>query len=113
MKEPSKHLFEGTYILSAALSESARQKAFQRIVSGIESRGGEVHKTFDQGRKKLGTSIQRKKEGYFYLLFFSVPAPAIAEMRQEYRLHEDLLRFMLLRVESVPEKIEFKPLVQQ
>jgi small subunit ribosomal protein S6 len=33
------------------------------------------------------------------------------ELWREYQLNEDLLRFMTLRTEKVPEKIEFKELV--
>ncbi len=113
MKKANQRVFEGMYIFSAALSENARKKALEKITRDIENRGGEIHKIFDQGRKKLASVIRRHKEGVYFLLYFSVPPEAIKEMKQEYALNEDLLRYMVMRAESVPEKIEFKPLVQQ
>lgn len=113
MAKQKSHLYEGMYILSATLSDDARQKALDKITSSIEARKGEIHKTFDQGRKKLSYEINGRREGYYYLLYFSVPTSAMNEMWREYHLNEDLLRFMTLRTEKVPEKIEFKPLLQE
>ena len=109
-KQETMHLYEGMYILSASLSDDARQKALDKIVAGITKRGGELKKTFDQGRKKLAYEIDGRRDGYYYLLFFTAPASAMSEMWREYHLNEDLIRFMTLRVEEVPEAIEFKPL---
>ncbi|MBS0628080.1 MAG: 30S ribosomal protein S6 [Verrucomicrobia bacterium] len=109
-QEQEHHLYEGMYILSASLSDDARQKALDKVTTGITKRGGEIRKTFDQGRKKLAYEIDKKRDGYYIILYFTAPADAIKDMWREYHLNEDLIRFMTLRVESVPEKIEFQPL---
>ena len=44
MKDAEQHLYEGMYIVSATLSEEARNKALDRIQSGITERGGEMVK---------------------------------------------------------------------
>lgn len=113
MAKLKSHLYEGMYILSATLSDDARQKALDKVTSSIEGRGGEIHKTFDQGRKKLAYEINGRREGYYYLLYFSVPSSVMTELWKEYHLNEDLLRFMTLRAEKVPEKIEFKSIMQE
>ena len=104
------HLYEGMYILSASLSDEARQKALDKVITGITKRGGELLKTFDQGRKKLAYEINSRRDGYYVLLYFSAPSSAMTELWREYHLNEDLIRFLTLRVEKVPEKIEFQPL---
>jgi small subunit ribosomal protein S6 len=113
MAKPRSHLYEGMYILSATLSDEARQKALDKVTSGIEERGGEIHKTFDQGRKKFAYEINGRREGYYYLLYFSIRTEVMTEMWKEYHLNEDLLRFMTLRAEKVPEKLEFKSIAQE
>ncbi len=104
------HLYEGMYILNASLSDDARQKALEKITNGITKRSGELFKVFDQGRKKLAYEIDKKREGFYILLYFKVPASAVTEMWREYHLNEDLIRFLTLRIETVPETIEFKTL---
>jgi small subunit ribosomal protein S6 len=105
-------IYEGMYILSATLSEEARQRALDKITNGITERKGEVVKVFDQGRRKLAYEINGKKEGHYFVIYFSTLTSALNEMWREYHLNEDLLRFLTLNVEKVPEKLEFKTIVQ-
>jgi small subunit ribosomal protein S6 len=109
MKEKNQ-LYEGMYILNAALSEDARQKCLERITSGIEERGGKIHKIHDQGRKKLAYEIRGFREGHYFLLYFTAPTTVFTEAWREYHLNEDLLRFLTLQADEVRETIEFKQL---
>lgn len=113
MAKQREQLYEGMYILSASLSDDARQKALEKITSGITSRAGEIRKMFDQGRRKLAYEINGRREGYYFILYFSAPTKTLKEMWKEYHLNEDLVRFMTVRTPVVPEKIEFKPLAQE
>ncbi len=108
MKEKREQLYEGIYLINSALSDEVRHKLVDKIKESIQEKGGKVHKMFDQGRKKLAYEISKKKEGHYILLFFSITTDKILKLWREYRLNEDLLRFMTLAVESVPEKIEFR-----
>lgn len=110
MKREEKKLYEGMYVLDASLSEEALKKAIARITDSIKQHEGEVHKIHNQGRKKLAYPINGHRQGQYCILYFSVIPSAITHMWAEYRLNEDLLRFLTLRAEKVLEKIEFKPL---
>lgn len=113
MKEIKPNLYEGMYVISATLSDDARNKAFEKIKKGIADRGGEILKIHDQGRRRLAYEIEKHREGYYYLVYFNIVPSAISELWQEYHLHEDLIRFMTLRAEEVLEKIEFKTIEEQ
>ena len=113
VKENNNHLYEGMYILSATLSDDARQKALDKITALIGKNNGEVHRIFEQGRRKLAYQINGKREGYYFVIYFSSSAAKMQEMWREYHLNEDLIRFMTMRAESVPEKLEFKSVVQE
>lgn len=110
MSKEHKNLYEGMYIISATLSDDARQKALDRIVNEITSKGGVVHKIHDQGRRRLAYEINGYREGHYYVIYFDLPTTAVTELWQEYHLNEDLIRFVTLRAEKVLEKIEFKTL---
>lgn len=113
MKKDRKGLYEGMYILSATLSEESRKKAFEKITDGIVQKGGEIHKVHEQGRRKLAYEIDGKREGYYYVLFFTAPTSSVIDLWKDYQLHEDLIRFMTMRVENVQESLEFKSLKPQ
>lgn len=106
------HLYEGMYILNATLSDDARQKALEKVKTGITDRGGEIHIIHEQGRRKLAYNINGRREGYYYLIYFTLQTPLMPELWQEYHLNEDLIRFITLRTEKVQEKLEFKSLVE-
>lgn len=110
MSNTKQNLYEGMYVLSATLSDDARTKALDKIKSGITSRGGEIVKVHEQGRRRLAYEINGRREGFYYVIYFNVKPSAITEMWQEYHLHEDLVRFITLRTDAVMETIEFKPL---
>jgi small subunit ribosomal protein S6 len=112
MNPKQKNLYEGMYIISATLSDDARQKALDRIQKGITERGGAILKVHDQGRRRLAYEIDGHREGHYFILYFDVTPAAIGELWQEYHLNEDLVRFVTLRAEKVQEKIEFKPLLE-
>ena len=113
MKKDRKGLYEGMYILSTTLSDESRKKAFDKITDGIVQKGGEIHKIHEQGRRKMAYEIDGKREGFYYVLFFTAPTSSILDLWKDYQLHEDLIRFMTMRVEKVQETLEFKPLKQQ
>lgn len=113
MSQNKQNLYEGMYVISATLSDDARQKALDKILNGITSRSGEILKIHEQGRRRLAYEIDGHREGYYYLIYFAVKPSALAELWQEYHLNEDLVRFITLRTEKVLEKIEFKSLVEE
>lgn len=108
MSKTKNNLYEGMYILSATLSEDARGKAIEKILASIQYHAGEVHKIFEQGRKKLAYEIGGRREGYYYVIYFTANSLSMPELWREYQLNEDLIRFMTIRAYEVPEKIEFK-----
>jgi small subunit ribosomal protein S6 len=108
--EKQPNLYEGMYVLSATLSDEARAKALDKIKQGITSRGGEIVKIHEQGRKRLAYEINGRREGFYYVFYFQAKPAIIADLWQEYHLNEDLVRFITLRVDDVMETIEFKPM---
>lgn len=113
MSEQKQNLYEGMYVISATLSDDARNKALQKIQTGITQRGGEIVKLHDQGRRRLAYEIDGHREGHYYIVYFNLRTSGIAELWQEYHLNEDLIRFITLRTDKVMDKIEFKSLEEQ
>lgn len=106
-----KRLYEGMYIINSNLSEDARKKALEKITSTIEQKNGEIHKVFDMGKKRLAYEINKKREGYYFLVYFSINSLALNDLWKEYHLNEDLIRFMTSKTDTILKSLEFKPLV--
>jgi small subunit ribosomal protein S6 len=110
MSQTKQNLYEGMYVISATLSDDARNKALDKVLNGISQRGGEILKIHEQGRRRLAYNIDGHREGYYYIIYFNSLPATVEELWQEYHLNEDLVRFITLRTEKVMEKIEFKSL---
>lgn len=110
MNKDRKQLYEGMYILQPILSEEARKKTLEKITANIEEVGGEVHKIHDQGRRKLAYEIRGSREGYYFLIYFTSPTTKLADLWREYRLNENLLRFMTVKSEEIKQSLEYKKL---
>jgi len=111
--EQKRQLYEGMYILHATLSQEAREKALSRIQEGIVNRGGEIVKVHDMGRRKLAYTVSGRREGNYYVIYFSAPCTAVKELWQEYHHNEDLMRFITLKAEKVLESLEFPVIIQE
>jgi ribosomal protein S6 len=113
MKKEQANLYEGMFVIAANLSDDQRRAAVEKIKTMIAQSGGEIVKEHDMGRKRLAFEIRRHKEGYYTLLYFNLEPSAMKGLWKEWRLMEDCLRFLTLKVDNVLEKIEFKALVEQ
>ncbi len=110
MGQKANNLYEGMHILSASLSEGALEKALERVKATIEEFGGKIEKVIPMGRKKFAYEINNTRHGEYFLIYFSSPPSAVVEIKKEYKINEDLIRAMILRTDTVPEKLEFQTL---
>ncbi len=93
-------LYESIFIARQdvpATQVEALTKTFSDI---IVADGGKVAKTEPWGLRTLAYRINKNKKGHYVLLNIDAAPAAIAEMERNMKLHEDVLRFMTIRVEE-------------
>ncbi len=96
-------LYETVFI--ARQDVSAKQvedfaAAFGKIVN---DNGGEVKRTESWGLRTLAYKIKKNRKGHYTLLHLEAPHKAIVELERNMRLNEDVLRFMTVAIEKLPE----------
>ncbi|MBL4612372.1 MAG: 30S ribosomal protein S6 [Emcibacter sp.] len=69
----------------------------------VEDNGGKVTKTEQWGLRSLAYRIKKYKKGHYVLFNIDGPASAISELERNERLHEDIVRFMTIRLEELEE----------
>ncbi|WP_417448832.1 30S ribosomal protein S6 [Kordiimonas sp.] len=93
------HVFIARQDVNASQVESITAD-FSKI---IEENDGKVAKTEYWGLKNLAYKIKKNRKGHYVLLNIDAPHAAVAEMERQARLHEDVIRFMTIRVEELEE----------
>ena len=62
--------------------------------------GGTITQTNVWGRRRLAYPINNLTEGQYVLFLAQLPAQALAGLEREFRLSEEILRFLIVRVED-------------
>ena len=68
----------------------------------IEKHGGKVLSARRWDERKLAYRIRRRQRGTYLLAFCELGGNGVATLRRELDINETVLRYLLLRAESVP-----------
>ena len=96
-------LYEHTVIARPDLSNQQAQDlatAFSEVITG---QGGSVGKTEYWGLRNLAYRVKKHRKGHYLHLNLDAPAAAVTELERTQRIHEDVLRYLTVRVEKHEE----------
>lgn len=91
--------YELTFILRPA-DETTLTAAQDRIAGQVQNAGGEIVARHDWGRRRLAYPIQKNKDGYYTTLYASLPGSAVRGIERAFKLNDQVLRYLFVRVEQ-------------
>jgi small subunit ribosomal protein S6 len=97
-------LYETVFISRQDISGAQAEGLVETFSNLISEQGGSVAKNEYWGLKSLAFRMDKNRKGHYALMNIDAPAPAIAEMERQMRLHEDVLRYLTIRVEEHDEE---------
>ena len=89
--------YEFLGILKPFVPEDVRGKLQDNIKKAIKSCGGEVLKEDIWGKRHLAYKIQGHEEGYYILYGLELPSDKVIELKNEFGMINDLLRYVLIK----------------
>ena len=93
--------YELTYIIDAALEETARKELIEKISGLIVANGGEVEKVDETwGKRRLAYAINYKTEGWYVLVTMKAPAELPRELERNLQINEDVIRYLVVKLEE-------------
>lgn len=104
-------LYETTIIARQNISRQAAEDLAVEFTKVAEGLGGLVKKNEYWGLLDLATEIKKNTRGHYVLLGLDAPYAAMQEMERQLHLHEDVIRYMTLRVEEISD--EPSPMMRQ
>jgi small subunit ribosomal protein S6 len=96
-------LYEHVFLARQDVSAQQVEDMTTQFKGVIEGLGGKVTKTESWGVKSLSFRINKNRKAHFTLLNVDGPAGALTEVERQERIHEDVLRFMTIRVDELEE----------
>ncbi len=96
-------LYETVFI--ARQDVSAKQVEDLAALFGkiVNDNGGQLKKTESWGLRTLAYKIKKNRKGHYTLMHFDAPHKAMAEMERIMKLNEDVLRYMTVKIDVLPE----------
>ena len=92
--------YESVAIINATLEDEQIEVTISRILEVITSHGGEIIDVDKWGRKRLAYPIQKAKSGYYLVLRFKSPTDLIAVLERNYRLDENIIRYLTITLDK-------------
>ncbi len=69
----------------------------------IGSHGGRITKREYWGLRNLAYRIKKNRKGHFVLFNIDAPSAAVQEFERNMRLHEDILRYLTIRLDELDD----------
>jgi small subunit ribosomal protein S6 len=103
-KEPfGMPFYESVFIARQDIAAPQAEALADTFTSIIDAQGGKVTKRENWGLRNLAYKVKKNRKGHYILFNIDAPPAAIAEMERNMRIHEDVLRYMTVRVEELEE----------
>jgi len=95
--------YETVMIARPDISAQQVEQINEEMTALLTENGGEIKKTEYWGLRNLAYRIKKNRKGHYVLYNVTAPAAALQEMERVMRLHDDVLRYMSIRVEEHEE----------
>jgi small subunit ribosomal protein S6 len=102
-------LYEHVVIARQDISPQQAEALNEQFKTLIEEQGGHIAKIEYWGLRNLTYRINKNRKGHYSLLAIDAPAAAVKEMERQLSLHEDILRYLTVRVEELD--LELSPVL--
>ncbi|MCB9790622.1 30S ribosomal protein S6 [Candidatus Nomurabacteria bacterium] len=95
--------YEIMVALKPLLPDDVRKSMHKEVIDLVKDQKGEVDDVDVWGKRYLAYEIEGHNEGYYILYQASIPAVSIAEIKRQLGLKQEILRFMIIRVDDPAE----------
>ena len=88
--------YEGVFIVKPDMNKDDQGKIAEVIKASITKNGGKLTTSEIWGKRRLTHPIKGHKEGDFHRVEFEIDPKSISDLKQAYRLNEDIIREIII-----------------
>lgn len=93
-------LYEHVFLARQDISGQQAEALTEHFKGILEANGGKVGKVENWGLKATSHRINKNRKAHYVLMNVDSPPAAVSEMERQMRIHDDILRYMTIRVEE-------------
>lgn len=91
--------YESVIIINPNCTDEAI-KALEERFTGLINENGKVESVENMGKKKLAYDIKKNSEATYMVINFEAKPDSIAELERNYRITDEILKFIVVRKEN-------------
>jgi len=96
-------LYEHVFLARQDASPQQVEELITQIKGVVEQMGGKVAKAESWGIRSLTYRMNKNRKAHFTLLNIDGPAAIVAEVERQERIHEDVIRYLTVRVDELED----------
>ncbi len=96
-------LYEHIFMARQDVSSQQVDTLVEQFKGVLEANDGSVSKIENWGLKTLPYRVNKNRKAHYALMNIDAPSAAVAEMERQMRIHEDVLRYITIKVEEHEE----------
>ena len=89
--------YELAVAVSAKIEDDERAATIDKVKAYVERFGGQITNIDEWGKRRLAYEIQKMKEAFYYFIQFDAEPAAPAEIEDNIRIMENIVRFLCVR----------------
>ncbi len=91
--------YESVVIVNPNLEEESVKNLIKKF-SDLINTDGKVISVEEMGKRKLAYEIKKQKEGFYIVLKFEAKPELIAELERNYRITDEVMKFIVVKEEE-------------
>lgn len=96
-------LYEHVFLARQDASAQQVEELTAQLKGVIEQLGGKVTKTESWGVRSLTYRMNKNRKAHFTMFNIDGPAAIVSEIERQERIHEDVIRYLTVKVEELEE----------
>ena len=89
--------YELAVVVSAKIEDDERAQVIEKVKALVERFGGQISDVDEWGKRRLAYEVQHMKEAFYYFIQFDAEPAAPAEIEDNIRIMENIVRFLCVR----------------
>ena len=89
--------YELAVAVSAKIEDDERAATIDKVKAYVERFGGQITNIDEWGKRRLAYEVQHMKEAFYYFIQFDAETAAPAEIEDNIRIMENIVRFLCVR----------------
>ena len=103
--------YETMFILKPTLTQEEIDAKIEFFKNILLNNNATIDGCINMGMRNLAYEIKKNKRGYYYVIYFKSSGDLVAELERNYRITEDILRFIVINYKNKREQKTWQTLV--